>query len=787
MATEWDISRRVDDAASDSFERYPDFRISRPEPISLPSTAQAETSSGSANSSVNELPDFIPAAPQLSSRSAQRELFSGITTCSDVNDAARYCMRAFSSLISAPKEQQATDNETIKFSKANRIVFMNQFSRFKIWAAKVEALSAGFSSVNYRLDGDSVIGDVLLKLLKRLSEKLESVPTGDNSPSVQSVPGEDDADTISSDSSSESDDESSRGEEKERNTPPQPLWIRIIEETITNLYKITTLAERSNIHTEDQSMAKWLERNSTEVDDELSDLRLHIQRLLEKKFARLRFSPFLKDRLILAVLNRRKRLLYHGSRHQKCQHGVKDAFDSMVLASTSPLETQRGIHTRSVLEHPPSLASNGVTEFACPYCIRPLGEEMFSADKTNWNRHVLLDLQPYVCLFRDCDSPLSQYCTKDEWVNHMAWTHAKIWTCQIRGHEMLQFLSAGALKAHLLHDHTGPFSANQLRFMAEKGAKPAPNVFAYLAADSEFKSISECPFCLFPASDAPCMAPPYEETYSRIRDHISSHLESIALVSLPRTRDSDKSVSEARQEQDSEFQSADISASSRPFRSEQGEEREEQLKLPSFPPQPLRKQYSPHVGSYTHTRARSNSSNYTAPSKPQHSRFPSYDPQHSPTQRSPLSAGPILRGLAMAPPAPYRPYLPYQSLPTMGEFVVSNTRQPGVPIARIPGVVIPTAQEERPYKCDQCVLSFVRNHDLKRHKRIHWGTKAFPCSFCGKGFSRKDALKRHRLVRGCEKKSSQADISHDGEADRDVDVVEIEDEDEESASHMQKD
>lgn len=408
MATEWDISRRVGDAASDSFERYPDFRISRPEPISLPSTAQAETSSGSANSSVNELPDFTPAAPQLSSQSAQRELFSGIATGSDVNDAARYCMRAFSSLISAPKEQQATDNETIKFSKANRIVFMNQFSRFKTWAAKVEALSAGFSSVNYRLDGDSVIGDVLLKLLKRLSEKLESVPTGDSSPSMRSVPGKDDADTISSDSSSESEDESSRGEEKDRNTPPQPLWIRIIEETITNLYKITTLAERSNIHTEDQSMAKWLERNSTEVDDELSDLRLHIQRLLEKKFARLRFSPFLKDRLILAVLNRRKRLLYHGSRHQKCQHGVKDAFDSMVLASTSPLETQRGIHTRSVPEHPPSLASKGkgkavdssspqcldvaltsrcepgVTEFACPYCTQPLGEEMFSADKTNW-------------------------------------------------------------------------------------------------------------------------------------------------------------------------------------------------------------------------------------------------------------------------------------------------------------------------------------------------------------------------------------------------------------------
>lgn len=306
---------------------------------------------------------------------------------------------------------------------------------------------------------------------------------------------------------------------------------------------------------------------------------------------------------------------------------------------------------------------------------------------------------------------------------------------------MLQFLSAGALKAHLLHDHTGPFSANQLRVMAEKGAKAAPNVFAYLAADSEFKSISECPFCLFPASEAPCVAPPYEEAYSRIRDHISGHLESIALVSLPRRQDADKSVSEARQEEDSEVQPADIPVSSRPFGSGHGEEREEQLKLPSYPPQPLRKQYSPPVGSSTHTRPRSNSSNCPPPSKPRHSRVPSYEPQYSPIQPSPLSAPPTLRELAMAPPPPYRPYVPCQSLPTMEEWVVSDPRQPGVLISKIPGLGVPAAQEDRPYKCDQCVLSFVRNHDLKRHRRIHSATKPFPCSYCGKGFSRKDALK----------------------------------------------
>ncbi|KAG5520089.1 hypothetical protein PMAC_001165 [Pneumocystis sp. 'macacae'] len=55
----------------------------------------------------------------------------------------------------------------------------------------------------------------------------------------------------------------------------------------------------------------------------------------------------------------------------------------------------------------------------------------------------------------------------------------------------------------------------------------------------------------------------------------------------------------------------------------------------------------------------------------------------------------------------------------------------------------------RPFKCDQCFQSFNRNHDLKRHKRIHLDVKLFPCSSCDKSFSRKDALKRHALVKGC--------------------------------------
>ncbi|KAK4112391.1 hypothetical protein N656DRAFT_681775, partial [Canariomyces notabilis] len=50
----------------------------------------------------------------------------------------------------------------------------------------------------------------------------------------------------------------------------------------------------------------------------------------------------------------------------------------------------------------------------------------------------------------------------------------------------------------------------------------------------------------------------------------------------------------------------------------------------------------------------------------------------------------------------------------------------------------------KPFRCDVCWQSFSRNHDLKRHKRIHVAAKPFPCPSCNKFFSRKDALKvRH--------------------------------------------
>lgn len=151
----------------------------------------------------------------------------------------------------------------------------------------------------------------------------------------------------------------------------------------------------------------------------------------------------------------------------------------------------------------------------------------------------------------------------------------------------------------------------------------------------------------------------------------------------------------------------------------------------------------------------------------------SYSTGPSPVAQSPMSGGGLSKMSPVNQQGPI-PSLHHQSQPQYaqqqqyrppsyhgmgGAAVLSGHSMSGVPVGMIPhfnnghaaqmhhmyGHQAPNPQNDRPFRCDQCPQSFNRNHDLKRHKRIHLAVKPFPCGHCDKSFSRKDALKVRTL------------------------------------------
>lgn len=148
-----------------------------------------------------------------------------------------------------------------------------------------------------------------------------------------------------------------------------------------------------------------------------------------------------------------------------------------------------------------------------------------------------------------------------------------------------------------------------------------------------------------------------------------------------------------------------------------------------------------------------------------HGAHPSSQVQQWPRLGPLPSQPPASNGIGSYRPYPSRQGYSVHGQPGMMDSILSQVPGPDGSMAMIPGMPVslssyntpmmysqnqPQALQERPFNCDQCPQRFSRNHDLKRHKRIHLAVKPFPCSYCDKSFSRKDALKRHRLVRGCE-------------------------------------
>ena len=174
-------------------------------------------------------------------------------------------------------------------------------------------------------------------------------------------------------------------------------------------------------------------------------------------------------------------------------------------------------------------------------------------------RHVLKDIDPYVCLFEDCNQGDVLFPSVEEWLGHMQWQHTVVYSCQAPGHEEHIYSSEAELEEHIRQIHPGSFTTSQLPHLVKQGALPAADTFAVLAlsfnsTDIAGQPVVQCPIC----HDFP---PPLAETghsiaevHPDIQNHIIEHLESIALLSLPVEDDADGAGANVKQSSDNSIE-----------------------------------------------------------------------------------------------------------------------------------------------------------------------------------------------------------------------------------------
>ncbi|KAJ5980058.1 hypothetical protein N7481_007356 [Penicillium waksmanii] len=159
------------------------------------------------------------------------------------------------------------------------------------------------------------------------------------------------------------------------------------------------------------------------------------------------------------------------------------------------------------------LCVDAIGEITCPFCFYAIpAREMHNDAK--WKAHVKNDLDAYVCLFDECDTPNQLYSHNEQWLKHME-DHALRWRCNSKSHGLLIFHTRDGYIEHMRQAHQGAFSEVQLRVLADRNAR---------AVDPLFES---CPFC--GSTDTP--------QGGTIMEHIVGHLRFLALKSLPPYQD----------------------------------------------------------------------------------------------------------------------------------------------------------------------------------------------------------------------------------------------------------
>ncbi|RDW60544.1 hypothetical protein BP6252_11927 [Coleophoma cylindrospora] len=365
-----------------------------------------------------------------------------------------------------------------------------------------------------------------------------------------------------------------------------------IEQTIDRLYRLSVAIRRPSILSQNAKAANFVIRDEegNDVGEQFADFAL---KWITHQFPDA--SLGLRQRLASSVTLRRKRFLYRQSHQRKLstkQHLAPPALagrpsspapdaESTVIARTIveiPTQAiqsdnqQRGflkpilpsqtsaskisgkVRTEDVFQLTPSRTPTvfsgafsqqasiavpeppkpclGSKEFECPYCCMML--PIKDAIASQWTRHVLNDLEPYICIFENCKDAHRLFRDRASWLTHMRESHTRQWTCTAAGHKLRVFETEQEFEDHMRLDHARGFKESQLTWYKKRSQGPSVSLF------------TTCPLCAYEPSEdkittlVAAKGIDYNQKYERVRlisedvaKHLALHLQALSMKALP--------------------------------------------------------------------------------------------------------------------------------------------------------------------------------------------------------------------------------------------------------------
>jgi hypothetical protein len=159
----------------------------------------------------------------------------------------------------------------------------------------------------------------------------------------------------------------------------------------------------------------------------------------------------------------------------------------------------------SVPSRPKNDDGQELEQFECPYCLLT---KNVSNDR-RWKKHVLEDLQPYVCTYGDCELYDHFFESRDAWFKHEAQQHRTKWSCNVDGH--MEYDSEGHFLLHMRADHDQNFDEVQFSLVKSMFRRPTNSLEG------------TCNLC--------------DRLSKNLRSHLSRHLQQIAIFALPRVNE----------------------------------------------------------------------------------------------------------------------------------------------------------------------------------------------------------------------------------------------------------